>query len=69
MAKAIQINHVALVVSNLEEACKFYEHELGLEPIPAFLLIIPQPSLSSTKNNNCTSPNGRMPTPSGDIFV
>lgn len=41
MAKAIKINHVALVVSNLEEACKFYEHELGLEPIPAFLFDYP----------------------------
>ncbi|SFN65016.1 Catechol 2,3-dioxygenase [Algoriphagus ornithinivorans] len=41
MAKAIQINHVALVVSNLEKACEFYEHELGLEPIPAFLFDYP----------------------------
>ena len=37
MAKAININHVALVVTNLEEACQFYEKELGLEAIPAFL--------------------------------
>ena len=41
MAKAVKINHVALVVSNLEEACAFYEHELGLEPIPAFLFDYP----------------------------
>ena len=41
MAKAVKINHVALVVSNLEEACEFYEHELGLEPIPAFLFDYP----------------------------
>jgi len=41
MAKAIKINHVALVVSNLEEACKFYESELGLEAIPAFLFDYP----------------------------
>lgn len=41
MSKAIGINHVALVVSNLEEACKFYEYELGLEPIPAFLFDYP----------------------------
>jgi catechol 2,3-dioxygenase-like lactoylglutathione lyase family enzyme len=41
MARAVKINHVALVVSNLEEACKFYEHELGLEPIPAFLFDYP----------------------------
>ena len=41
MAKAIKINHVALVVNNLEKACAFYEHELGLEPIPAFLFDYP----------------------------
>ena len=41
MAKAIKINHVALVVSNLEKACAFYEHELGLEAIPAFLFDYP----------------------------
>jgi len=41
MAKAVKINHVALVVSNLEEACTFYENELGLEPIPAFLFDYP----------------------------
>ncbi len=41
MAKATKINHVALVVNNLEEACKFYENELGLEPIPAFLFDYP----------------------------
>ena len=41
MAKAVKINHVALVVSNLEKACEFYEHELGLEPIPAFLFDYP----------------------------
>ena len=41
MAKAVKINHVALVVNNLEKACAFYEHELGLEPIPAFLFDYP----------------------------
>ena len=41
MARAVKINHVALVVSNLEAACEFYEHELGLEPIPAFLFDYP----------------------------
>lgn len=41
MAKAIGINHVALVVSNLEAACAFYEQELGLEAIPAFLFDYP----------------------------
>ena len=39
--KAVKINHVALVVSNLEAACNFYEQELGLEPIPAFLFDYP----------------------------
>jgi lactoylglutathione lyase len=41
MAKAININHVALVVSNLEAACEFYEKELGMEVIPAFLFDYP----------------------------
>lgn len=41
MAKAIGINHVALVVTNLEEASTFYEHEIGLEVIPAFLFDYP----------------------------
>lgn len=41
MAKAVGINHVALVVSNLEETSKFYEEELGLEVIPAFLFDYP----------------------------
>ncbi|MEQ8415562.1 MAG: VOC family protein [Imperialibacter sp.] len=41
MAKAIGINHVALVVKNLEETSKFYEEELGLEVIPAFLFDYP----------------------------
>ena len=39
--KAVKINHVALVVSNLEAAYTFYEQELGLEPIPAFLFDYP----------------------------
>ena len=41
MAKAIGINHVALIVSNLEETSVFYEKELGLEVIPAFLFDYP----------------------------
>jgi catechol 2,3-dioxygenase-like lactoylglutathione lyase family enzyme len=41
MAKAININHVALIVKELEPACKFYEEELGLEAIPAFLFDYP----------------------------
>lgn len=36
MAKAIKINHVTLIVDNLEKAGEFYQQELGLEPLPAF---------------------------------
>ncbi|MGE7773945.1 VOC family protein [Chitinophaga sp. NPDC101104] len=36
MAKAIKINHVTLIVDNLEKAGEFYKNELGLEPLPAF---------------------------------
>ncbi|WP_341837904.1 VOC family protein [Chitinophaga pollutisoli] len=36
MAKAIKINHVTLIVDNLEKAGAFYEQELGLEKLPAF---------------------------------
>ena len=41
MAKALKINHVALVVKDLESACLFYENELGLVPLPAFLFDYP----------------------------
>ena len=41
MAKALKINHVALIVNDLEAACIFYEKELGLEPLPAFLFDYP----------------------------
>ena len=41
MAKALKINHVALIVKDLEAACIFYEKELGLEPLPAFLFDYP----------------------------
>ncbi len=41
MAKIIQINHVTLVVDHLEVAAQFYEHEMGLEPIPAFVFDYP----------------------------
>ncbi|MDX2245477.1 MAG: VOC family protein [Bacteroidia bacterium] len=34
--KAIRINHVTLIVDNLEKAGEFYEKELGLEVLPAF---------------------------------
>lgn len=36
MAKALKINHVTLIVDNLEKAGEFYREELGLEPLPAF---------------------------------
>lgn len=36
MSPIKKIHHVALIVDDLEEACAFYEHELGLEPLPAF---------------------------------
>jgi len=36
MARALKINHVTLIVDNLEKAGEFYEKELGLELLPAF---------------------------------
>lgn len=36
MAKALKINHVTLIVDNLEKAGAFYQHELGLAPLAAF---------------------------------
>ncbi len=36
MAHIKHINHVTLIVDDFEKACRFYEHELGLEPLPAF---------------------------------
>lgn len=41
MAKVTSINHVTLIVDNLEKAAAFYENELGLEVIPAFLFDYP----------------------------
>ncbi|PLK46020.1 VOC family protein [Emticicia sp. TH156] len=41
MARAVKINHVTVIVDNLEKACEFYENELGLEPLPAFLFDYP----------------------------
>ena len=51
MAKALKINHVALIVKELKSACLFYENELGLEPLPAFYLTTPQLFLNSMMNN------------------
>lgn len=36
MARALKINHVTVIVDNLEKAGEFYEKEMGLEPLPAF---------------------------------
>ncbi len=36
MACALKINHVTLIVDNLEKAGEFYQKELGLEPLAAF---------------------------------
>lgn len=36
MPRAVKINHVTLIVNNLEKAGAFYQNELGLEPLPAF---------------------------------
>lgn len=35
------INHVTLIVDNLEEACAFYEKELNLKALPAWELDFP----------------------------
>lgn len=39
--RAHQIQHVTMIVDDLETACAFYEHELGLEPLPTFDLDFP----------------------------
>ncbi len=36
MPRMLRINHVTLVVDDLAEACRFYEQEFDLEPLPAF---------------------------------
>src|SRR4051794_12010051 len=36
MTRAFRINHVTLIVDNLEKASEFYEKELCLQPLPAF---------------------------------
>ena len=41
MAKITKINHVTLVVNQLEPAAEFYEKEMGLEVIPAFVFDYP----------------------------
>ena len=41
MAKVKNINHVTLIVDQLEEAVAFYQNELGMEVIPAFMVDYP----------------------------
>ena len=41
MAKITKINHVTLIVDQLETAAEFYEKEMGLEVIPAFVFDYP----------------------------
>lgn len=41
MAKITRINHVTLIVDQLETAAEFYENEMGLEVIPAFVFDYP----------------------------
>lgn len=41
MAKVTKINHMTYIVKELETAAAFYENELGLEVIPAFLFDYP----------------------------
>lgn len=41
MAKITRVNHVTLIVDQLEKAAEFYEKEMGLEVIPAFLFDYP----------------------------
>jgi lactoylglutathione lyase len=36
MPRLTRINHVTLIVDRLEDACRFYETEFELEPLPAF---------------------------------
>lgn len=39
--RAQQIQHVTMIVDDLERACAFYENELGLKPLPTFDLDFP----------------------------
>ncbi len=41
MPKITSINHVTLIVDDLEKSAKFYELELGLEPLAAFIFDYP----------------------------
>ena len=41
MARIVRINHVTLVVDDLDVATAFYRDQLGVEPLPAFELDFP----------------------------
>ena len=41
MARITRINHITLIVDNLEKAAGFYEKEMGLEAVPAFVFDYP----------------------------
>lgn len=41
MPAIAEINHVTLIVDQLEIAAKFYEEEMGLTPVPAFVFDYP----------------------------
>ncbi len=41
MPTITNLNHVTLIVDNLEESAQFYETELGLEPLAAFVFDYP----------------------------
>lgn len=50
MARITRINHVTLVVDQLEKAAEFYEQEMGLEPIAAFVFDYPTAFFRITHN-------------------
>jgi lactoylglutathione lyase len=41
MPKITRINHITMIVDQLEETARFYEEEMGMEPIPAFVFDYP----------------------------
>ena len=41
MTRITKINHITLIVDQLEKAAEFYEKEMGLEVIPAFVFDYP----------------------------
>lgn len=41
MPRITRINHVTLIVDDLEKSARFYEEEMGLEPVAAFLFDYP----------------------------